>query len=289
MARSITVVGANGQLGSDLMRILSNPPWNESPAGLSHKDIEVTDIASVRAAFERTKPRLVINTSAFHKVDIVEDQPDQAFAVNAVGPRNLAIACSENDAVLVHISTDYVFSGSKGSSYVEVDHVDPINVYGASKAAGEMLIRYLWSKHFIVRSSGLYGVAGPSGKGSNFVELMLRLGSEGKPIKVVNDQILTPTPTQSLGEQILTLSNTDAYGTYHATCQGECSWFAFAAKIFEIAGLKPSLSPQTTAESGAKARRPPCSVLENRNLILRSLDRMPHWIDGLRQYIHTKR
>jgi dTDP-4-dehydrorhamnose reductase len=288
MSRTIVIVGASGQLGTDLMRLWSGELPGEEPIGLTHTGIEVSDLDSVRTALERLRPQLVVNTSAFHKVDVVESAPERAFAVNASGVRNLALACRNIDAVLVHLSTDYVFSGQKGTPYLETDPVDPVNIYGISKVAGEMLIRYLWPKHFIVRSSGLYGMAGPSGKGSSFVELMLSLANADRPIRVVDDQVLTPTPTHCLARQIAVLSRTERFGTYHATSQGQCSWYEFARAIFELSGLAPDLSPQTTAQSGAVALRPPCSVLENRNLALLGEDRMPAWRAGLKQYLDIR-
>ena len=285
MAKPIVIIGATGQLGSDLMRL-----WpvqtGDALLGLTHDEIEVADFESVRLKLAKIQPEVVVNTSAYHKVDDVEANPQKAFAVNAIGPKNLALVCRELDAVLIHLSTDYVFCGSKGSPYRESDPVDPINAYGISKAAGEMFVRSIWQKHFIVRSSGLYGVAGPSGKGKSFVELMLQLARAGKPIKVVNDQVLTPTPTHSLATQIAVLSRMNDYGTYHATCQGQCSWFDFARAIFEFSYLSPSLSPQTTSQSGAIARRPPFSVLDNGNLRSLGIDQMPMWEIGLKEYLH---
>lgn len=286
MANNIVIIGAKGQLGSDLMRLWPAQSRG-SLLGLRHDQIEVSHLESVRRQLTAIQPTVVVNTSAYHKVDDVEANPEKAFAVNAIGPRNLAIACRELDAVLIHLSTDYVFGGSKTTPYLESDPVCPLNAYGVSKASGEMLIRSTWDKHFIVRSSGLYGVAGPSGKGKNFVELMLSLARAGKTIKVVNDQVLTPTPTHILAAQIAALSETGAYGTYHATCQGQCSWFEFARTIFEIAQLSPDLSTQTTAQSGAVATRPPYSVLENGNLLGLGIDLMPSWKTGLEQYLST--
>jgi dTDP-4-dehydrorhamnose reductase len=285
LSRRVAIVGGNGQLAQDLIASWREGRPDEEVFPVTHAEIEVSDLESVRAVLARLHPQLVINTSAYHKVDQVEADPQGAFAVNSAGVLNLALACSDLDAVLVHLSTDYVFAGNAERPYVETDPVDPVNVYGVSKAAGEMLLRCLWTKHFVIRSSGLYGMAGSSGKGGNFVELMLRLASEGKPIRVVSDQVLTPTGTGPLAAQILKLAGTDAYGTYHATCQGECSWYEFAAEIFRLSNVEPPLSPQTTAESGARARRPSYSVLENQNLERLGLDRMPHWTESLREYL----
>ncbi|MEW6718185.1 MAG: dTDP-4-dehydrorhamnose reductase [Chloroflexota bacterium] len=279
----VAVIGANGQLAHDLIPTLEEVGY--LVAGLTHAEIEVIDLNASRATLTAIDPHIVINTSAYHKVDEVEDNPERAFAVNAIGPYNLALICRELDTPLVHMSTDYVFSGSKGKPYVESDCVDPINIYGLSKAAGEMAIRALWPKHVIIRSSGLYGLAGSSGKGGNFIETMLRLAGEGRAIKVVDDQTLTPTSTHTLAQQVVPLLKAGIHGTFHATCQGECTWFTFAAEIFRQIGLQPSLAPQTTAESGARARRPPYSVLENAALKSAGLDILPPWEEALQAYL----
>ncbi len=281
----VLLIGANGQLGHDVRRVWPIERPSDELVCLDHGQIEVADLVSVRAAVGAARPDLVVNTAAYHRTDEVESQPERAFAVNAVGARNLALACREADAVLMHLSTDYVFGGRKPTPYVEDDPVDPINVYGVTKAAGEMLVRATWPRHFVVRSSGLYGVAGSSGKGGNFVETMLRLAREGRPIRVVDDQTLTPTPTRELARQLAVLAGTERHGTYHATCQGEASWHAFAAEIFHQAGLSPALSSQSTAESGAAAPRPHYSVLDNRALRRAGIDVLPDWRDGLAGYL----
>jgi len=282
----IAVIGSSGQLGYDLCAVLSHP---HEVVELTHKEIEVTEFESVQKALAEAKFDFVINTSAFHKLEKVEDNPTLAFSVNAVGPRNLALTCRKLDVPLVHLSTDYVFSGRKHNPYIESDNVDPINIYGISKVAGEMALRSLWHKHFIVRTGSLYGRAGSSGKGSNFVELMLRLASEGKPIKVVNDQKMTPTATLALANQVERLIKTEDYGTYHATCQGSCSWYEFAEEIFRWSSLNPDLTPQSTAQSGSAVKRPTYSVLENANLKHLGIDNMPHWKDSLHRYLSNKK
>jgi dTDP-4-dehydrorhamnose reductase len=234
------------------------------------------------------EPRLVLNATAYNLVDEAEADPVSAFQVNATGPRNLALAARELGAVLVHVSTDYVFSGSRRQPYAETDPLDPLSVYGVSKAAGEMLVRAVWPEHFIVRTCGLYGLAGSRGKGGNFVETMLRLAASGQAIRVVDDQVLTPTHTADLAVQIARLAGTEAYGTYHATSQGECSWYEFAAEIFRQAGLDPRLEPQTTAEAGRRARRPPYSVLDNQGLRRLGLDVMPGWRQSLETYLAAR-
>jgi dTDP-4-dehydrorhamnose reductase len=289
VTRRVALIGANGQLAHDLRKRWAEAHPNDELVPITHAELEVADSGQVQSVLAKIAPSLIINTSAFHKVDVVEEQPEPAFAVNAIGPRNLALTCRNLDAVLVHVSTDYVFSGRSRAPYLEGDAFDPVNVYGVSKAAGEMLLRFLWPKHFIVRSSGLYGVAGSSGKGGNFVETMLRLAGGGGPVRVVDDQVLTPTGTWFLAGQIAALVGSDAYGTYHATCQGECSWFEFAAEIFRKAEVQVELLPQSTAQSGARALRPPYSVLANDRLKRIGADLMPDWKESLAEYLERRR
>ncbi len=282
----ILIIGANGQLGSDLVKALAD----QELIPLTHAEIEVTDAGQVQAAFDHHRPEIVINTAAFHQVDVCEQEVERAFRVNAYAPRLLALACRDHDAALVHISTDYVFGGdtTRRTPYVETDCPAPINVYGLSKLAGEYFIRYLWPRHFIVRTSGLYGVAGSSGKGGNFVEGRLKQARAGQPIRMVTDQVLTPTYTADLARAIRRLVETDHYGLYHITSAGQCSWYDFTAKILELAGLRTELIPQTTAESGAAARRPAYSVLENAALKAIGLDDMRPWPEALAEYLHNR-
>jgi dTDP-4-dehydrorhamnose reductase len=286
--RTVVLVGAAGQLGSDLLRVWALEHPSDRVVGLNHGDLEVEDAEAVRRVLLSIEPHLVVNTTAYNLVDAAEADQVTAFRVNAVGPRNLALVVRELEAVLLHVSTDYVFSGGRRQPYVETDRVEPLSVYGVSKTAGEMLVRAAWPKHLIVRTCGLYGVAGSRGKGGNFVDTMLRLAASGQVIQVVEDQVLTPTHTGDLALQIARLAGTDAYGTYHATCQGECSWHDFAAEIFRQAGLDPPLEPQTTAQAGRAARRPPYSVLENRGLQRVGIDVMPGWREALANYLSAR-
>ena len=284
----ILLIGANGQLGSDLVKVLRE---DHDLIPLAHADVEVTERASVDAVLERYRPDLVMNMAAYHKVDACEEQVEPAFAVNAFAARHLALACRDHGAVLLHMSSDYVFGGDKTrrTPYVETDRPAPINVYGVSKLAGEQFIQVVLDRHFLVRVSGLYGVAGSSGKGGNFVELMLRLAREGKPIRVVDDQRLTPTYTVDLAHQIAALIETRRYGLYHATSQGDCTWYGFAAEIFRQSGLNPDLSHAKTGDFGERATRPAYSVLENKALQSIGLDRMRHWKEALAAYLAERR
>lgn len=289
MARRIVVIGAGGQLGQDLRRVWPRVHPDDDLICLTHADLDVTDAQSVREVLGVHRPWLVINTAAFHKVDLIESTPGPAFEVNVLGARNVALACDGLDASCMLISTDYVFTDSPNRvPHVETDTVEPANTYGVSKLAGEEVVRLATPRHYIVRSCGLYGIAGASGKGGNFVETMLRLAAAGKPIRIVDDQVMTPTPTFELAEQLVILADSEAYGLYHATSQGACSWYEFAAEIFRLAGLAPDYSPQSSDESGSAARRPAFSVLENRALQKLGIDRLPDWQRGLAHYLDMR-
>jgi dTDP-4-dehydrorhamnose reductase len=277
-------VGANGQLGSDLVKVL-RPSHDLTP--LTRADVQITSPDSVEAMLRMHQPELVINMAAFHKVDVCEDEVEPTFAVNAYGVRTLALACRAHKVVLLHMSTDYVFGGDKARStpYVETDTPAPINAYGISKLTGELFVRYLMDRYYILRVCGLYGVAGSAGKGGNFVELMLRLAREGKPIKVVDDQRLTPTYTVDVAHQIAALIETGRYGLYHATSQGDCTWYEFAAEIFRQSGLSPDLGRARTGDFGEKATRPAYSVMENNALQAIGLDQMRLWQEALAAYL----
>src|ERR1700674_5134647 len=226
------VIGANGQLGVDLCRVLTAETIPIVP--LTQRDVDVSDSRKVDQVLDPIQADVVISTAAFHKVEECEKQPAPSFAVNAIGPRNLALACRRQNAVLVHFSTDYVFDGGQHRPYTESDLSHPLNVYGVSKLAGEHMLALSWHRHFTIRTCGLYGVAGSAGKGGNFAETMLKRAAEGAPIRVVNDQVLTPTFTGDLAEAVSRLIRTEAYGLYHVSAEGECSWYEFARKIFEL-------------------------------------------------------
>lgn len=288
MTRTVVLIGGNGQLGQDLARVWARRFPDDRLVSLTHAQISVEDPALVDAVLPPLRPDLVINTSAYHKVDLVEETPGPAFAVNATGPLNLARACRRLDAELVHFSTDYVFSGRLQRPHTEADRVDPINVYGVSKAAGEMLVAFTHERHFLIRSCGLYGLAGSAGKGGNFVETMLRKAEAGEAIRVVDDQVLTPTATPVLAEQVAEIVQHGEPGLYHATCQAECSWYDFAAEIFRQSGLNPNFRPQSTAEAGSAATRPRYSVLENAHLKRLGIDVLPTWQEALAVYLSAR-
>lgn len=281
----VAVIGATGQLGVDLCRVLSAHGMSVLP--LTHRDLDVSDSEQVERVIGPSGADVVINTAAFHKVEQCEKEPVPSFAVNAIGPWNLANVCRRTNAVLVHFSTDYVFDGSRREPHSEKDLPRPLNVYGVSKLAGEGMVALTWERSFVVRTCGLYGVAGSSGKGGNFVETMLKKGSEKNPIRVVNDQVLTPTYTGDLADAVSKLIGTDAYGLYHISAEGQCSWYEFAREIFAIEGLKVDLQPVSTAEFPSPVRRPAYSVLSKQKL--KDLgNTMPAWREGLMRYLSAR-
>jgi dTDP-4-dehydrorhamnose reductase len=281
----VAVIGANGQLGTDLCRVLADQKVLVLP--LTRGEIDVSDSTQVDRVLGALQADVVISTAAFHKVEECEKQPAQSFAVNAVGPRNLALTCRHNNAVLVHFSSDYVFDGSERRPYAESDFPRPLNVYGVSKLAGEHMVRLTWERHFVIRTCGLYGVAGSAGKGGNFVETMLKKASEAAPVRVVNDQVLTPTFTGDLAEAVSKLIRTESYGLYHVSAEGECSWYEFARKIFELEKLKVDLRSVSSTEFSSPVQRPAYSVLSKQKLSQIGIA-MKTWQEGLASYLAAR-
>ena len=283
----VLLIGYLGQLGTDLKKTFAG----EDLILKDKEDLLVQNAGQVDALVEGEKPDLILNCSAFHRVDDCEDQPGAglAFDVNVFGVRNLALAARKANAVLVHFSTDYVFDGPQRHPYVETDVPCPKCVYAVSKASGEMMLQSIWPKHFIFRVSGLYGYAGSREKGTNFVETMLKLAGQGKPIRVVDDQVLTPTSTMDVATAVRQVVASDAYGLYHLTNAGECSWYEFTKAIFEFAGLNPDLTPVSSEAFPMRAKRPNYSVLDNLRLRSNGFSEMPEWREALRCYVAGRR
>jgi dTDP-4-dehydrorhamnose reductase len=282
----VLLVGAAGQLGTDLADALTN---RVDLLPLTHAQIDITDRERVDQALAAHTPDLVINTAAYNRVDDCEDQLDFALHVNTVGPYVLARACRSSGAALLHVSTDYVFSGESDRPWRETDTPQPVNAYGLSKLAGELAVRAACPDSYVVRVSGLFGLKGSRVKGGNFVETMLRLQAEHKPIRVVDDQTLAPTATRDLASKLAELILTDApCGTYHMTASGACSWYEFARAIFEFAGLDVDLRPQSTDALAVRARRPRYSVLANDMLHAIGLAQIRPWPEGLRDYLAAR-
>src|SRR5947199_4470164 len=231
---------------------------------------------------------VILNTTAFYRVDDCENQPDLAFQVNALAVLNLVRIANDSDAVLLHISTDYVFDGNTREPYMESSQPSPLSVYATSKLSGEFLVRAAAKKYFLVRTCGLYGIAGSQGKGGNFVGTMIARAKGHESIRVVNDQMVTPTYTVDLAHQIARILPTTYYGLYHMTNEGCCTWYEFAQAIFDISGIDADLSPTTSELYKTPAIRPRYSVLENARLKQLGLNEMRHWRDALRAYLKEK-
>lgn len=252
---------------------------------LDRRELDITDQAAVTAAIEAIRPRVVINTAAFHVVDKCESDPFTSYAVNSAAPLHLATLCERRGACLVHFSTDYVFSGAAARPYVETDSVGPVNVYGLSKAAGEEAVRSATERHLIVRTTGIYGHGGRDTGRGNFVETMLRVGSSLREVAVVDDQRLTPTFAPDLAAAALELLDASATGTYHATASGDCTWYEFAREIFRVARLPADLRPTSQEERPLPARRPEYSVLSKEKLASQGFNRLRDWQGGLAAYL----
>jgi dTDP-4-dehydrorhamnose reductase len=273
----ILVTGAKGQLGIDVVNALSN-----KNIIIGH-DVDTLDIANLESTLELTKaekPDLIINCAAYTNVDGCEENIDTAYKVNAIGARNLAIASVETNSRLLHISTDFVFDGKAEKPYIEFDSPSPLSVYGKSKLAGEEFIRQINPRHYILRTAWLYGK-----NGNNFVKTMIKLANEKNVINVVDDQFGSPTLTNDLVKAMELIIGTEAYGTYHSTNNGECSWNEFAKKIFAYAGKEGiEVKPISTKELNRPAIRPAYSVLKNYMLELQFSYNMRDWEEGLKDY-----
>jgi len=274
----ILVTGSNGQLGHEVAR-----------QGAEHEliltDYDTLDITNGRAVakfMRQTMPQAVIHCAAYTNVDGAEQDIDGAFRVNVVGAQNLAAGCLETGARMVYVSTDYVFDGTKPTPYQETDTANPQTVYGRTKWQGEELVRQILGRHYILRTAWLYG------EGNNFVRTMLKLAGTNDVLRVVHDQVGTPTSTVDLTHVIFELLHSDAYGTYHATCQGQCSWYEFAREIFRQAGKKVEVIPVTTEEFPRPAKRPAHSVLDNYLLRLTVGDPFRPWQEALAEYLNQR-
>jgi dTDP-4-dehydrorhamnose reductase len=277
------VIGATGQLGSDLVRTFDQPG---ELVALSTRDVDILDAARTRSILEALQPTCVINTAAYNLVDRAEDDGRSAFALNAEAVGTLAAVCQAAGARLVHFSTDYVFDGAKRTPYLETDSPQPVNVYGQSKLAGERLALERCERSVIFRVCGLFGLAGSLGKGKgNFVETMLRLAREGRPLRVVSDQVLCPSYTLDLARKVWKVLPKVAHPIYHLTNAGQVSWYEFARRALELAGLTADLTPVTAAEYGARARRPAYSVLAHAHLAALGEDDLRPWDAALPAYV----
>lgn len=283
----VLITGADGQLGTDLCIALKN----HELVPLTIQDGDIADLDFVRGQALRHRPDVIINTASFVRVDDCEDQRELAFRVNALGAKNAALTAQEIHAKLVHISTDYVFGCEavpRSRPYLEADEPSPCNIYGASKLEGDNHVCVLCSNHVIVRTSALFGTAGAMGKGGNFVETMLKLAGEKPELRVVNDQVFSPTYTHDLANKIGQIVETGFTGIIHVTNNGTCSWYEFTVEILKQAGLKTPVVPITSDQFPQKAKRPRYSVLGHGVLRRLGLDDLRPWQEALKDYLKRK-
>ena len=280
----ILVTGAGGQVGTELLARAAQ--HGHDVAGLIRADLDISDAAAVQAAVAKIKPSLIVNAAAYTAVDKAEEDRDAAYAINRDGPANLAVAAKAAGIPLIHISTDYVFDGSKDGAYLESDPVAPLGVYGASKEAGEQAVRAALAEHVIMRTSWVYAA-----HGGNFVKTMLRVGKDRDQLRVVADQFGAPTSAADIADAILTIAtriadgNRNAWGTYHYTAEGRTSWHGFAEAIFARAepvwGRRPEIEAIPASDYPTPAKRPTNSVLDASKILAAfAVPRRP-WQDGL--------
>ncbi len=281
----VAIVGASGQLGADLMHAFAD----RKPIGIEHRSVDIEIPQAVATLLLRHKPDLVINTAAFHNVELCETRPDRAMAVNALAVDQFAAQCAAANVVFAHISTDYVFDGETTRPYVEDDPCRPLSAYGISKYAGELLIRRSTERAYVFRTSGLYGIRGSSTKGYTFIDRMLTQAAEGRPLRVVDDVTFSPSFTRHVAASIRAIVDTGRFGTYHVTNAGACTWFAFATEILRQSDLAADLAATTQADFPSLARRPRYSALGHRALLELGLPEPPPWQDGIREYLAQRR
>ena len=270
------VAGAGGQLGLELADLL--PERGHEVVALDRAGLDVADLSSVERALEQHAPDLVINAAAYTNVDACETEPALAYGVNALGPRNLAQACERGGCELVHVSTNYVFDGGAERPYEPFDLPEPISAYGRTKLAGEEYVRDLCRRWYVVRTAGVYG------RGHNFVRTMLRVAAERDTLKVKNDEYVSPTYARDLAEAIVGTIEDGAYGLYHLTNSGSCSWYEFTREIFALSGVETTLVPIPGSEYPLPARRPANGVLSNPDR-----PALRHWREALEDYLRRER
>jgi dTDP-4-dehydrorhamnose reductase len=287
LAKRIVVLGSSGQLGVELCAELTRRGYEVR--GYPRTSLDISDLHSVEQAFGSFDPWAVFNAAAYNQVDVAEREPLAAYQANGLGPRNLAIACRQNDARLIHFSTDYVFDGTKGRPYVETDPVHPIGSYAVSKLAGELYIQAYLDRPLIVRTSGVFGPGGLRTARGNFPELMLRLAREGKPIRVVEDHVASPTYAPALASRAIDLLERDLEGVFHIGGGEPVSWFNYARLIFEKAGVMANLAATNEREYRTAARRPKYSALENARLLEAGIPPMPTLAEAVEAYMAARK
>lgn len=284
MMRRVTVIGARGQLGSDLVAVLMEQgDYDVIP--LTRDEIDCTAWESVRRSLEPLRADVVVNCAAFVRVDECEERPEEAFRVNAVGALYVARWCAEGGADCVHVSTDYVFDGTHGSAYTEDDVPRPLNVYGASKLSGEFLVRSSTPRWLIVRTASLFGQRGSRAKGGNFVDMVLRRARAGEPLRIINDIRMSPTYTLDLAHALAHLVRDQVTGIVHAVNRGSCTWFEFAQTALRLARVEARIEPVPSSAVPMMARRPADSSLTTVRLTASAGEPLRPWQEALRAYL----
>lgn len=279
----IAIIGANGQLGSDLSDLAAKA--GHEITKLTHADISVEDIDLVHKALASIKPTYILNTAAYLNVPLCEENPLESYAVNSIGALNVSRVAADLGSIHVYYSTNYVFDGAKGKPYIEIDRPNPLNVYATTKLAGEYHTLAANDKNLVLRVSGVYGKVPCRAKGSNFVTTMIRLAAEKNEVRVIADEVLTPTSSVAIAHGTLDLLKMGAGGLFHVTSEGECSWYDFAKVIFETLKLKTPLHRANVGEFRVSVKRPDYSVLENRRLRSLGVHHLPHWKEGLETFL----
>src|SRR6202789_2121189 len=282
MAKRVVVFGASGQLGVELCAELRRRGYETR--GFERAALDICDREKVERAFAGFDPFVVFNAAAYNQVDVAEREPLAAFEANALGVRNLALACRQSDARLIHFSTDYVFDGNLGRPYVETDATHPLGAYAVSKLAGELYVQAYLERPIVIRTSGVFGPGGLRTARGNFPELMLRLAREGKPIRVVEDHIASPTYAPARASRSIDVLERDLDGIFHIGGGQPVSWFEFARLIFEKAGVAANLTPTNEREYRTLATRPKFSALENARLRVHGITPMPPLGDAVGEY-----
>ncbi len=280
------VLGARGQLGTELMRELERR--GHSAAGLGRQELDITRAELVQQAVRLHRPDWVINAAAYNQVDVAEQEPLAAMLANGLAVRHMAVACRDAGAVLMHFSTDHVFDGRKSTPYTEADMPAPVSAYGVSKLAGELYARAYLERYYIVRTAGVFGPAGRTTNRGNFVELMLRKAAEGQVLRVVEDYYASPTYAPALAARSLDLLERAPAGTYHIGGGCEVSWYQYALMILDAAGVRAEVVPTNEREYRTPARRPKYSVLSNSRIEALGLAPMPPLEEALQEYLRLR-
>lgn len=284
LLRRVVVIGASGQLGSDLMSAFADC----DAIGVDHAMVDIERPGDVAAMLAHQRPSLVINTAAYHNVERCQTHADRAFSVNAVAVDALATLCDAADVALAHISTDYVFDGDAAAPYDEAARPAPLSIYGISKYAGELALGTRIRRAFLFRTSGLYGLRGSSTKGHTFVERIREQALAGKPLRIVDDVTTAPSSTRDVAHAIRAIAEVGVFGTYHVTNSGSCTWYEFATEILATLAIEADIARTTSAAFPSYARRPAYSVLANNALERIGLAPLQRWQDALRDYLRAR-